>query len=96
MLMFDQEAEEESETMMDSYIQSGDGSIEQFIEEYQERRKLAHMRRIKVEKMKELLARKQSATPPRHAPPPPGGYTGDAALPYPSPGYSNMPLPEYR
>ena len=51
MLMFDQEAEEESETMMDSYIQSGDGSIEQFIEEYQERRKLAHMRRIKVEKM---------------------------------------------
>ena len=62
--------------MMDSYIQSGDRSIEQFIEEYQEKRKLAHMRRIKVDKMKELLARKQSATPSRQAPPPPGGYGG--------------------
>jgi len=92
-----QEAEEESETMMDSYIQSGDRSIEQFIEEYQEKRKLAHMRRIKVDKMKELLARKQSATPSRQAPPPPGGYGGGGnPLPYPSQAYNNMPLPGYR
>ena len=83
--------------MMDSYIQSGDRSIEQFIEEYQEKRKLAHMRRIKVDKMKELLARKGSgATPSRQAPPPPGGYGGGNPLPYPSQGYNNMPLPGYR
>ena len=86
--------------MMDSYIQSGDRSIEQFIEEYQEKRKLAHMRRIKVDKMKELLAKKQSAsgisaTPSRQAPPPPGGYGGNP-LPYPSQSYNNMPLPGYR
>ena len=92
-----QEAEEESETMMDSYIQSGDRSIEQFIEEYQEKRKLAHMRRIKVDKMKELLARKgSSTTPSRQAPPPPGGYGGGNPLPYPSQSYNNMPLPGYR
>ena len=93
-----QEAEEESEIMMDSYIQSGDRSIEQFIEEYQEKRKLAHMRRIKVDKMKELLARKQSATPSRQAPPPPGGYGGGGGnpLPYPSQAFNNMPLPGYR
>ena len=84
--------------MMDSYIQSGDRSIEQFIEEYQEKRKLAHMRRIKVDKMKELLARKQSATPSRQAPPPPGGYGGGGGnpLPYPSQAFNNMPLPGYR
>ena len=83
--------------MMDSYIQSGDRSIEQFIEEYQEKRKLAHMRRIKVDKMKELLARKGSgATPSRQAPPPPGGYGGGNSLPYPSQSYNNMPLPGYR
>ena len=35
--------------MMDSYIQSGDRSIEQFIEEYQEMRKLTHMHRVKMD-----------------------------------------------
>lgn len=84
-----QEAEEESENLMENFLSSGDGGIEQFLEEYQEKRKLAHMRRIKIDKMRELLARQGGgATPSRQAPPPPAG-----ALPYPSPGYSNMPLP---
>ena len=47
--------------------------------------------------VKELLARKQSATPSRQAPPPPGGYGGGGnPLPYPSQAYNNMPLPGYR
>ena len=33
---------------MESFLQSGDRNIEQFMEEYQEKRKLAHLRRIKV------------------------------------------------
>ena len=43
-----QEVEDESETLMESFLQSGDRNIEQFMEEYQEKRKLAHLRRIKV------------------------------------------------
>jgi len=89
-----QEAEEESETLMDTFLQTGDTQIEQFLEEYQEKRKVAHLRRIKVDKMKELLAQKASSgnTPARHAPPPPMQYSGNA-LPYPSQAYNNMPLP---
>ena len=34
--------------LMESFLQSGDRNIEQFMEEYQEKRKLAHLRRIKV------------------------------------------------
>ena len=94
--MFYQEAEEESETLMDTFLQTGDSQIEQFLEEYQEKRKVAHLRRIKVDKMKELLARKASSgsgsTPARQAPPPPMQYSANA-LPYPSQAYNNMPLP---
>ena len=80
---------------MEHYLQTGDKHIEHFIEEYQEKRKLAHMRRIKVDKMKELLLQQSQtggSTPSRQAPPPPMMYpTG--ALPYPSHSYNNMPLP---
>ena len=90
--MSHQEAEEESEHLMDNFLQTGDKPIEHFLEEYQEKRKVAHMRRIKIDKMRELLMRQQTggaATPSRHAPPPPG----PANLPYPSHNYNNMPLP---
>merc|ERR1712029_150300 len=49
-----QEAEEESENLMETYLQEG-GSVEQFLENYQEKRKLAHMRRIKVDKIRANL-----------------------------------------
>jgi len=87
-----QEAEEESENLMESFLQTGDQQIEHFIEEYQERRKLAHMRRIKVDKMKELLLNRGTSTPARHAPPPPMQYS-NSPLPYPSQPYANMPMP---
>lgn len=103
-----QEVEEESETMMDNFLSSG-GSLEEFLEQYHEKRKLAHLRRVKVDKMKELTTnRKQSGTPSRSAPPPPGqgpatgaipNYSWSArgqgyeALPYPSQPLYNMPMP---
>ena len=43
-----QEAEDEGENLMDSFLQGGDRNIEQFMEEYLDKRKLAHLRRIKV------------------------------------------------
>ena len=43
-----QEVEDEGENLMESFLQGGDRNVEQFMEEYLEKRKLAHLRRIKV------------------------------------------------
>ena len=75
-------------------------SVEQFLETYQEKRCVAHLRRIKVDKMKELMMAK--STPSRAAPPPPRPYLNYgqpsvAPLPYPSQPMNNMPMaPNYR
>jgi hypothetical protein len=58
ILKYLQEAEEESEVMVDMYMANG-GSLEEFLDQYREKRKLAHMRRIKIDKMRELLAAKK-------------------------------------
>jgi hypothetical protein len=44
--------------MVDMYMANG-GSLEEFLDQYREKRKLAHMRRIKIDKMRELLAAKK-------------------------------------
>jgi ESCRT-I complex subunit VPS37 len=54
----EQEAEEESEVMVDMFMANG-SSMDEFLEQYKEKRKLAHMRRIKIDKMRELLAAKK-------------------------------------
>ena len=77
-----QEVEEESENLMESFLQSGDRNVEQFMEEYLDKRKLAHLRRTKVDKMKELLQQQRqegggtNSTPTRQAPRPPLPYPG--------------------
>lgn len=94
-----QEAEEESETMVEFFMADG-GSLEEFLENYKEKRKLAHLRRIKIDKMRELISNKQN-TPSRPAPPPPSN-TSASQLPYPTnsagtgfPGYPPIPTPGY-
>ena len=47
-----QQAEEESEALMETFLQGGGGELESFLEEYQEKRKLAHLRRVKVDTIK--------------------------------------------
>ena len=42
-----QEVEEESEQMTDAFLSGGD-NLEEFLEQYHEKRKLAHLRRVKV------------------------------------------------
>merc|ERR1719260_264129 len=69
-----QEVEEQSEQMTDTFLSGGD-NLEEFLEQYHEKRKLAHLRRVKVDKLKELIrARNQQGTPSRTAPPPPGSH----------------------
>ena len=72
------EAEEESEEMVESFMSSQDNSLDEFLNMYKDKRKLAHMRRIKIDKMRELLARNnqqrrsdQVLSPVRQAPLPP-------------------------
>ncbi|XP_077534084.1 vacuolar protein sorting-associated protein 37B-like isoform X2 [Haemaphysalis longicornis] len=90
------QADEESEKIALSFL-DGDRTVESFLEEFVEARKLAHLRRIKVDKMTELLTRRMprpmggAAPPPsRPAPPAPGG-------PYhpPMPPIGAAPIPPY-
>ena len=61
----------------------------------QEKRKLCHLRRIKVDKMKELLDAPQQATtsttPARRAPPPPAAYNLPAPVAAPTNSWGAAP-----
>ncbi|XP_077570944.1 vacuolar protein sorting-associated protein 37B-like isoform X1 [Stigmatopora nigra] len=46
--------EEETENMADSFL-DGDVTLEAFIDSYQNQRKLAHLRRVKIEKLQEMV-----------------------------------------
>lgn len=96
-------AEEESESVADAFI---DGSIEveDFLEKYKSNRTVAHMRKVKSEKMQEIIRNRQRA-PPRPAPPPPVGavnnswsaapaqnHWGGGSVPYPTANFG-MPDP---
>ena len=45
--MSTEQVEEESEQMTDTFLSGGD-NLEEFLEQYHEKRKLAHLRRVKV------------------------------------------------
>ncbi|XP_013772613.1 vacuolar protein sorting-associated protein 37B-like [Limulus polyphemus] len=53
------QSEEETEEMADKLL-NGDIPVEEFIEKYLEKRKIAHLRKVKAEKMAELLAQKRN------------------------------------
>uniref|UniRef100_A0A3P9J4M7 VPS37B subunit of ESCRT-I n=1 Tax=Oryzias latipes TaxID=8090 RepID=A0A3P9J4M7_ORYLA len=46
--------EEETENMADSFM-DGDITLDSFIDSYQSKRKLAHLRRVKIEKLQEMV-----------------------------------------
>ncbi|KAG7480820.1 hypothetical protein MATL_G00060270 [Megalops atlanticus] len=46
--------EEETENMADSFLE-GEVSLDTFIDEYQSKRKLAHLRRVKIDKLQEMV-----------------------------------------
>ncbi|KAI4890415.1 hypothetical protein NFI96_010797 [Prochilodus magdalenae] len=46
--------EEETENMADSFL-DGDLSLDTFIDAYQSKRKLAHLRRVKIDKLQEMV-----------------------------------------
>ncbi|XP_041856302.1 VPS37B subunit of ESCRT-I a [Melanotaenia boesemani] len=50
--------EEETENMADSFL-DGDMTLDAFIDAYQSTRKLAHLRRVKIEKLQEMVLKGQ-------------------------------------
>lgn len=97
------QSEEDSEKIATSFLE-GETTVESFLEEFAEARKLAHMRRVKVDKMTELLTRRNQRAPPgavaplpsRPAPPAPLPqglpYGAPSGAPYPT-GHFAMPMP---
>ncbi|KAI9560021.1 putative vacuolar protein sorting-associated protein 37B [Daphnia sinensis] len=98
------QADEESEKLAEKFLDKS-LDVDTFVEEFQQRRKVAHLRKVKADKMKELVA-KQKHTVQQHgisthirpAPPPPSYVTHSSSTnpipPYPihsAPG--NLPYP---
>uniref|UniRef100_A0A8D0GYN5 VPS37B subunit of ESCRT-I n=2 Tax=Sphenodon punctatus TaxID=8508 RepID=A0A8D0GYN5_SPHPU len=62
--------EEDTENMAENFL-DGDVPLDTFIDEYQSKRKLAHLRRVKIEKLQEMVLKGQrlpQAQPPTRAP----------------------------
>ncbi|GFG35660.1 hypothetical protein Cfor_11448 [Coptotermes formosanus] len=91
------ESEEESEAIAEKFL-DGNLDIDNFLEQFTARRKVMHLRRVKADKMTEILTRQRNASSaarsythhiaPSHIPLPP--VTG--SVPYPVPGVY-MPMP---
>ncbi|XP_016009254.2 vacuolar protein sorting-associated protein 37B [Rousettus aegyptiacus] len=83
--------EEDTENMAEKFLE-GQLPLDSFIDVYQSQRTLAHMRRVKIEKLQEMVLKGQrlpkapGPLPPRVAEPPPA-----APLPYPPPEASGPP-----
>lgn len=91
------ESEEESEAIAEKFLE-GDLDIDSFLEQFTAKRKVMHVRRVKADKMTEILTRQRNASSsarnythhiaPSYIPLPP--VTG--SVPYPVPGVY-MPMP---
>ncbi|NP_001192286.1 vacuolar protein sorting-associated protein 37B [Bos taurus] len=85
--------EEDTENMAEKFL-NGELPLDSFIDVYQSKRKLAHMRRVKIEKLQEMVLKGQrlpqvpapAPLPPRVPEPAPA-----APLPYPAPEASGPP-----
>lgn len=61
--------EEETENMAETFL-SGEVALDSFIDEYQSKRKLAHLRRVKIEKLQEMVMKTQRLPPAQLSVPP--------------------------
>ncbi|NWW50192.1 VP37C protein, partial [Pedionomus torquatus] len=91
-----QKIEEESEKMAEKFLE-GEVPLETFLERFSGMRKLSHLRRVRVEKLQEILRKletsqepgRDSQQPPPHVPAP-----ADPPKPQPFPsGAPSFPLP---
>ncbi|NXS97850.1 VP37C protein, partial [Jacana jacana] len=91
-----QKIEEESETMAEKFLE-GEVALETFLERFSGMRKLSHLRRVRVEKLQEILRKLETAQEPgrdsQHPPPHlPAPMDPPKPQPFPS-GSPSFPLP---
>ncbi|KAG5272397.1 hypothetical protein AALO_G00165080 [Alosa alosa] len=97
--------EEETENIADSFLDN-EMPLDSFIDDYQSKRKLAHLRRVKIDKLREMVLKGPSASLPpssaTHTPtqplaPEPSspflGYTNGSPVPLPRRGALPNPPP---
>ncbi|KAK0159368.1 hypothetical protein PV328_010253 [Microctonus aethiopoides] len=83
------EIEEESEKHAEKFL-AGELEVEEFLEQFLTRRKLMHLRKVKVDKMRELRRRSSMRASGGY---PPSNFPGIApSVPYPT-GPVSMPMP---
>ncbi|KAF7991724.1 hypothetical protein HCN44_010525 [Aphidius gifuensis] len=86
------ELEEETEKLAETFL-SGEYAVDEFLEKFLIRKKLVHLRKVKIDKMRELMRKStmKTTTTPGY---PTSNYPGMApgAVPYPL-GDIGMPMP---
>ncbi|XP_050724690.1 vacuolar protein sorting-associated protein 37B-like isoform X2 [Eriocheir sinensis] len=94
-----QQIEEETENLVQSFLDK-ENEVDDFLSEFLSKRKTAHLRRIKAEKITSIVAQQNSSSHSTPYPPPPTagggmGYGGTQwASPYPTQPV-NMPMPGF-
>ncbi|XP_074854095.1 vacuolar protein sorting-associated protein 37C isoform X2 [Carettochelys insculpta] len=90
-----QRIEEESETMAEKFLE-GEVPLEIFLEQFSSMRKLSHLRRVRVEKLQEVLRKSKATQEPasdsHFKPQHPGPADEQQPQPFPS-GTPSFPLP---
>ncbi|OAD52460.1 Vacuolar protein sorting-associated protein 37B [Eufriesea mexicana] len=85
------EIEEESETIAEKFL-AGDMGVDEFLEQFLSRRKLMHLRKVKVDKLRELIKKSHTATSDSGYPIASNFHSIAPAIPYPA-GPVSMPMP---
>ncbi|XP_012288022.1 vacuolar protein sorting-associated protein 37B [Orussus abietinus] len=84
------EIEEESEKLAEKFM-AGDVEVDEFLEQFLSRRKLMHLRKVKVDKMRELVRKPMMHANPGY--PMTNNFPGiGPSVPYPT-GPVSMPMP---
>ncbi|NXR09850.1 VP37C protein, partial [Semnornis frantzii] len=90
-----QKIEEESERMAEKFLE-GEMPLESFLEQFSITRRLSHLRRVRVEKLQEILRKSEGPQEPARDSQPPAAAAlpgpSDPPQPFPS-GTSSFPLP---
>ncbi|KFZ50778.1 Vacuolar protein sorting-associated protein 37C, partial [Antrostomus carolinensis] len=89
-----QKIEEESEKMAEKFLE-GEVPLETFLEQFSMMRKLSHLRRVRVEKLQEILRKLEGSKEPGRdsQPPKPQPFpSGSPSFPLPYSPTPNMPL----
>ncbi|KFQ56036.1 Vacuolar protein sorting-associated protein 37C, partial [Nestor notabilis] len=89
-----QKIEEESEQMAEKFLE-GEVPLDTFLEQFSIMRKLSHLRRVRVEKLQEILRKSEAPQEPQEQPPPHGPVPTEPPKPQPFPSAAPSAAPSF-